>query len=152
MNQLFVLLVLVKRNNRDSVLQMVQIRVSCIVHQKDVLKIPILDDSQILDIDSFLGLPALRTEQAMTHQLSLWIKMVQDNIGVAFMTGCKDYNLTELREFFEELHGVGTDIDSGIDFLSSGELDLEGDVMRDAEVFIAMDESFIEVENQGVLD
>lgn len=94
MDQLFIIFVLVKRNNRDSILQMVKIRVCCIVHQKDVLKISILDDSQVLDIDSFLGLPALRTEETMTYQLSLRIEIIQNNVGVAFMAGCKDYNLT----------------------------------------------------------
>lgn len=50
------------------------------------------------------------------------------------------------------MHSIRTDIDPSIDFLSGRELDLERDVMWNAEIFVAVDEGFIEIEDQGVLD
>ena len=76
--------------------------------------------------------------------------MVEDYISITLMTCCKDDDLTDLRHFFQKLLGIWTDIDSRIDELSSWKFDLESDIMRKAQILIAMNQGLVKIQNEGI--
>lgn len=59
MQQLLIIFILIERHNGHSVFQLVQVGISCVVHQDHILQTAILDDSEVFDIDALFGLPAL---------------------------------------------------------------------------------------------
>lgn len=65
--QLLIVFIVVKRNYWNPVLQLVEVWISRVIHQKDVLQVPVLQSPKVLDIDSFFSLPTLSSEQSMTH-------------------------------------------------------------------------------------
>jgi hypothetical protein len=101
MEELLVILVLVEGDDWDPVLELVEVGVGCVVDQQQVLEMPVLDHSEIFDVDSLFSLPALRAKEAMTHEFPLRIEIIQNNIGVAFVTRREDHNFALLRELFE---------------------------------------------------
>lgn len=76
--------------------------------------------------------------------------MVEDYISITLMTCCEDDDLTDLRHFFQKLLGIWTDIDSRIDELSSWKFDLESDIMRKAQILIAMNQGLVKIQNEGI--
>ena len=148
MNQLLVIPVVVVWDDRDAVLELVQVGIGSVIDQQHILHLPILQHSQVLDIDALLGLPALASEESVADVLVLRVEVVEDHIGVAFVTGREDNDLAHLRHFFQELLGVGTDVDPRINDLASGELDLEGDIMGKAQILVAVNECLVKVQDE----
>lgn len=58
------------------------------------------------------------------------IQVIDDDIGVTFMTGSKNNNLEVLAKFFQAFHCVGSHIDSSFNFGVIRECDFEGHIMR----------------------
>ena len=69
--------------------------------------------------------------------------MIQNNISIALMAGCKDDDLAYLRKLFEKLSCKWSDIDTGIDFFTGWEFNFEGNIVRQAKVFITVDKGLI---------
>mgnify|MGYP007086712917 CR=1 FL=1 len=117
--QLLIILIVVVRNDRNTVLQLIKIGVSCVIDEQHILQSPVLQYSQILYVNTLLSLPTVRTEQSVTHKFSLWIKVVQNHISVALMTSCEYYNLAHLRKFLKQLFCIRSYVDPSINFLTS---------------------------------
>lgn len=76
--------------------------------------------------------------------------MVKDHIGVTLMTGCEHYDLTNLRQLFQQFMGMRTDINSSINFLACWELYLQTDVIGHVCSLITMNECLVEVQDNGM--
>lgn len=59
MYQFLIIFILIERHDRHSVFQLVQVGISCVVHQNHVLQTAVLDDSEVFDVDALFCLPAL---------------------------------------------------------------------------------------------
>lgn len=76
MHELFVIPVVVERNDGDSIVDLIAKTISSIVHQKNVFHVSIRDDSQIFDKYSFLSLYAVVSIQPGWDQLSIRVDKV----------------------------------------------------------------------------
>ena len=64
--------------------------------------------------------------------------MVEDNIGVALVASCKYDDLAKLRQLFEKLFGIRSNIDSSINVLTGWKFNLQSDIMRKTEVLVTV--------------
>ena len=67
------------------------------------------------------GLYAVFTEQAVMHVLIIWVQMVYDHICVARVTGSENNHLEFFRQILKDVYGMGSDVNSGLDYLPVGE-------------------------------
>lgn len=123
-HQLLILLVIVKRNDWNSILKLIEVRVGGIINQKHILKVTISQYSQVFYVNAFLCLPTVVSEQSMRNQFFMGIQMIQHNICVTFMTCCKYNDLTYFRQIFKQFQSMRPHIDPCINNLSSRELNL----------------------------
>jgi len=73
--------------------------------------------------------------------------MVENNVSIALMAGCKYNYFAYLWEFLEESDGMGSDVDSSIDLFARRKLDLETDIMGQIGWLIAMNEGLIQIQD-----
>ena len=66
---LVVLLIIVVGNYRDSVVQLVSKRIHSIIHDYQVFQLSVLDDPEVFDVDSFWGLDAVVSIEAVIDEL-----------------------------------------------------------------------------------
>ncbi len=65
----------------------------------------------------------------MADKLPLGVEVVKDYIGIALMTGREYDDFTLLGEISQQIYCKWANIDSGVYLFTSGEFDLEGDIM-----------------------
>lgn len=58
------------------------------------------------------------------------IQVIDDDIGVAFVTGSKDDDLEILAKFFQTFHSIGPHIDTSFNFGVIRKRDFKGHIMR----------------------
>ena len=75
------------------------------------------------------------------------IQVIDDDIGVTFVTGSKDDDLEVLAKFFQAFHSIGPHIDSSFNFGVIRESDFKGHIMGFIQCFITMDKGFVQVED-----
>ncbi len=68
-----ILTIVVVGQDGNAVVRLVEVRVGGVVDQKDVLHLTVFEDSEVFHVDSLLCLPAVRSEETMTDELSLRI-------------------------------------------------------------------------------
>ena len=143
MQKFLIFLIVIERNDRYAILELIKVGVCCVIDEKDVLQVTVLEHSKILDVDALLGLPAMASVESVGNEFLLWVEMVEHDVRVTLMAGCKDDNLAELCQFLQESDSVWPDVDPCINFLSSRELDFETDIVRGIYTFIAMNKGLI---------
>ena len=74
----------------------------------------------------------------MTHIFSFRIQVIKNNIRIAFMTSCENYDLANLRKLFEKFFGMRSDIDSCINDFPSRKSYFKRNIMRKTKIFITM--------------
>ena len=63
-----------------------------IVNKYDVSQLSV-NDTKIFDINSFLGLEAMLSKEAMGDVFVLRVQVVQNHIGIAGVAGCENHDL-----------------------------------------------------------
>jgi hypothetical protein len=69
-----------------------------IVNKQHISQVTI-DHPQILDVETFIAFPATISEVSMRNQ-SFLVDIVDNDICVAFVTGCEDYQLVVSSQLF----------------------------------------------------
>jgi hypothetical protein len=98
-----------------------------IVDEQQIGKLPI-DDPQILNVETLLGLMAVVPRKSVGNELRLGIEVIDDGIGVVGVAGGEDHDLKVLAELSEAFPGVGPNVDANTHFVLVREVDGEGDV------------------------
>jgi len=88
--ELCVIFIEVEWEDWDTIFELVSKWINSVINQNHVFEISVGENSQIFDVKTLFGLDTAVSEEPMMDQLFVRIKMVQDNIGVAAMRGCKD--------------------------------------------------------------
>jgi hypothetical protein len=78
----------------------------------------------------------------------LGVDVVNDDIGIALVTGSEDDQLKLARQLLKTLLRVGPHVDSRLHHGSVGEANGQQDVAGHVGVLVAMDQGFIQVEDQ----
>jgi len=68
MHQLFITLIFIERNNRDSIVKLVAERVDSIVNYNQIFQLPVCYDSEIFDIDPFFCPDAMITIETVLNE------------------------------------------------------------------------------------
>ena len=124
-----VIFLIVKGDNWYSVRELEEIRICCVVYQYHITHISISQHPQIFDIDSFICLPAVLSEQSLADHFVFRVKVIENHIGIAFMTGSKDHNFGHRREFLQKLSGEGSDVQSSIYFFPCWKFNVKFDII-----------------------
>lgn len=89
--------------------------------------------------------------KSVGNEFLLWVEMIEHDICVTLMTGCEYDDLAELCQFLQKSDSMWPDVYSGINFLASGELDFETDIIRGIYTFIAVNKGLIQIQHYGIL-
>jgi hypothetical protein len=124
MEELFIVSVLVKRDYRYSVFQLVPETVHSVVDYNDVSQgLAVLEDPQILDINSVFRTSAVLPVEPGADELPPRVKKVQNYVSISAVASCKNDHLEVLSSFFKAFDRVGSDINSCDGLLSIWKID-----------------------------
>ena len=102
-HELFIGLVVVEGDYRYTVVQLIPKWVDCIIHDDEVLQLPIGDDPQVLYVDALLGSYTMISVESVLDQRPIWVKVVQYYISVGFVTSCENDDLIVFISFLQAL-------------------------------------------------
>jgi len=91
------------RDDRDAVVELEAKGVYRVVHQNHVLKIPILDDSEVFDENAFFRLKAVLAIHPEIDECSFWVDQVDDSVSILLITGSEDADLVLSRALGQAL-------------------------------------------------
>lgn len=86
----------------------------------------------------------------MGNKLLVGVEMVDYHVSVAFVTGREDDQLEIFGQLFEALSRIWPDIDPGFQHCPIGKLDRQSHIMIQGQILIAVDQSLVEVEHDGL--
>lgn len=87
----------------------------------------------------------------MLEDLPLRVEVVEHHVSIAAVAGCENDELEVASELVQESNRIGPDIDTCVDLLPVGHFDGEDDVAGSLRVFVAVNQSLVEVEHQSLL-
>ena len=76
MEHLLVALLVVERDDRNAIIDLISERVDAIVHDHHVFHLSVCDDAQILNIVAFWGLHAVLSVQSVLEKFVFWVYVV----------------------------------------------------------------------------
>ena len=97
MQQLLIVFIVVVWYYGNAIFKLIEVWVGSIIDKKNVLQFTIFQNSKIFDVNSLFCLPALTSEESMTHVLTFGIEMIKHHICIAFVTSSEHYYLTHFR-------------------------------------------------------
>lgn len=112
MFELLVILVVVEGQNRQPVLQLVAKRIGRVIHNDNILYVPVHQNPQVLDENALFSLNAVLPEEAVGYIFGALVDIVQHNVRVAAVRGCKDDDFEILGQFLQDLLTVRPNIDT----------------------------------------
>ena len=91
------------------------------------------------------------TKEPMMHMFMIWVEVIDHDVGITRMTCGKDDNLEFGREGFEEFCSSRPNIDASLNRFPIGKWNRQLNLMAHFQIFVAVNESFIEIENECLL-
>lgn len=79
-----------------------------VVEQKHVLEFPVLDKSQVLDVETVLCGEAVASREEVCYVLTFWVKSLDDEASIGLCRCCVNYDFEILGDLDQELLPVGT--------------------------------------------
>ena len=129
---------------------MISERVASIINYDNVLKTSVGKDSHILNIESFFSLHTIFSEQSVLNVFVFRIQIVQNNISVATVRGCENNDFIVLGELLQTLNSIRSNIDTSFNDFTMREFDGQNYITRHAGILIAMNQSFIKIEDNSL--
>lgn len=84
--------------------------------------------------------------QSVLHILLVWIQIINDHIGIATVAGSEDNQLEFIRELFQYFLGSRTNVNAGNNYFPIWESYWKLYVVRLLQIFVAVDQSFVQIE------
>lgn len=136
------------RQDWDSIGDLIKVAERAVIHQNNLRKISI-DDSEIFGIDLIMQFHAMFTIKSVWKEFIVRIQLIKNSISVATLARSESKNLKVLFTVFQEAESIGSD--RHICFLDAAfywNVDL--DILRIFSIFLAMKQSFIEIQDQNM--
>lgn len=76
MHHFFILLIIIERNDRNTIIDLECKTINTVVNDDYVLEVPVLEDPEIFDIVPLLSEEAMLSIEAMSYELVIWIYIV----------------------------------------------------------------------------
>lgn len=86
----------------------------------------------------------------MADVLLLRIQVVQYHCRVTLVAGGEHDDFAYSRKLLQKLSGVGSDVDPRVDLFARGEPNIELNIVGQAQGFVAVDQSLVQVQNYSV--
>lgn len=112
MSQLLVFFIVIKRNDRNSVLDLISKRIRRIIHKHNIAELSIRQDPKIFYIDPFRSLNAALSEQPVMDVLLSWVKVIEHDVRIAAMRSRENDDFEILTKLLEAFDSIWSDIDS----------------------------------------
>ena len=141
----------VEWNNGDTIIKLVTKGVASIVDYNDILQASIGKDSHVLNVEAFFGLNTVLSEKSVLNVFIFRVKIVKDNISIAAVRSSENDDFKVLWEFLQAFNGIGSHINTSFNNFTMRELDGQDNITGYTGVFVAMDQGFIKIENNGLL-
>lgn len=93
---------------------------------------------------------AVLSVKSMMNELFLWIQIVQNLISITTVTCGEDHDFKLSFEEVKKLYSSRPDVDSGLGGLACWKFYSNLDIENGLRVFVAMNESFIQIENNSL--
>lgn len=152
MEHLLVCLLVVERNDRDTVVDLVGERIDRIVNDDHVLHASIGNDAQVFHVVALGCLHAMLSVETVLEKFVLWVNVVEDGVGVGLMRGCEHDHLERFVGLLQALHQVGAKVDPCANCLLTWEVNLENDIwILSFDVVDTVDQRLIHVKNEHFL-
>lgn len=98
-----------------------------------------------------MDLDAVFAVETVSDVFAVGVQFVENDVRVALVAGCEGDDLELFRHSFEEADCVGTDADVGVGVGAIFNLDGNDDIVRFARIFLTVNESLVNVNNQSFL-
>jgi hypothetical protein len=82
-----------------------------IVHNHNILEFSVLDDPQILDIESVVSFHTILAMQNTMDRLFLLVQILDNGLSVVHRGGRENVNRVQLVHLLQEFEAVGSDIE-----------------------------------------
>ena len=129
-----------------AVVELVGVGVGGIVNKHHIFEVPVYY-SQIFYVHALGAEVAVLAEESVMDPLVFGVQVIDYYIGVACVAGGEDDDLEIFAEVFEDLLGVGADVDACFNELAGGKFDGQFDVVGRVEVVIAVNEGLVQIED-----
>jgi len=152
--ELLIFLVLIERDDRNSIFELIPKRVHCVVNNYQVFKVSAaLKDAEVFDVEAVRVPDAAVPVEPHLKDLSLRVQQVQDHIRIGLVTCCEHHHLHKLTSSSDAILSVWTDVDACCGFVSVGKDDVDDFVhLAVLKVFDAVDQGLVQVKDDGFLD
>lgn len=150
MEHLLIFGVIVEANDWYTVIELEGKRVDAVVYKDYVAQSSLVEDSHVLYVKVRIASPDTTwSEISSLNEFALWIKIVNNWIGIFLLTRCKYYNLEVFICRFETFTGKRTDVDAcenGLRLLRK--LNRDDDIrVISIDIINTMNQGFIQVED-----
>ena len=153
MQHLLVGLVLVERNDRDPIVDLEGEAVDRVVDDDHILEVPLVfEDPHVFYVVAFFSQEAVVPVEPCLDQLKVWIDVVQDSVCVC-LVACSEHDYLEvLAGLLQALHDERPNIDSSVNSLFIGEVNLKNDIwILCFNIVHAMDQGLIHIKDHQLL-
>ena len=103
-------------------------------------------------MDAVIGKDAFVPVNPCSYPFGIGVKVIQDLAGVALVACSENYNFRLFAENRKNFLCERPYIEPSVDSFAVRESDGQSDVCSGVEVFVAMDKSLVQVENDGLVD
>ena len=87
------------------------------------------------------------TKETMTNPLFIRVKIVNDNISIATVAGCKYYDLKSSTQILQNLSSIRTNINPSLNDLSSRKFYGQFNIIGHCCIFVTMNQGLIQIKN-----
>lgn len=87
------------------------------------------------------------SEKTMRNPLPLGVQIIDDDIGIAFVTGCEDNYFKILAQFSKAFDCVRSNIYASLDASLVWELYLDSHIMGHLQRLVTVDQGLVQVED-----
>lgn len=107
------------RYDRNSIVKLEPKREDRVVNENQILQIPVPDDSQILDEDSFVCLEAVLAVESEIDESAFRVNQIDYSVRVLLVARCKDAHLVLGAALGQALPYIRPQVDASLDSLAT---------------------------------
>lgn len=139
---------LIKRQNRNPIIQLKRIRIRGVINQHHVLQVSV-QASQVLHMELVGEDDTMWAVESVGEDLVLRVQLVEDSVRVGLVARCEDYNLVLFRHSLQKRHHIRTDIDSHLHVLPLN-VHAQRYIRHNLQILITMNQRLVQIQHQNL--
>ena len=149
--KLLIVRILLKRSNRDTIIQLLAERVHGVVDEQNVFQLNVLENTQVFDVFTTFRLNASVSVEAMLDELASRVQVVDNRVCVLWRACREHAHFEALVCGYEKIAALRPDVEADVwDFGSVRRCNVDFDHWRPQRVLLlhAVNQRFIQVEQE----